>query len=111
MRRAQHRPKKNGPLATTGILTEMNGRRHDMLGELESTEANERMIRSQLSYWWGINTRDDLLNQLDCLRLYEPNAWDLVRYINLCRWGYAVHFFTEDEAWDRIMPVARSLQQ
>jgi Protein of unknown function (DUF1266) len=38
-------------------------------------------------------------------------AWDLVRYIALCRWGYLAGYLSETEAWDRIMPAARRLQQ
>jgi len=38
-------------------------------------------------------------------------AWDYARYISLCRWGYLIGYFTEEEAWDKIMPVARMLQK
>lgn len=38
-------------------------------------------------------------------------AWDLVRYIALCRWGYLAGYLSEMEAWDRIMPAASRLQQ
>ena len=37
-------------------------------------------------------------------------GWDLSRYICLCRWGYLAGYLTEDEAWEKIMPVARILQ-
>jgi len=37
-------------------------------------------------------------------------AWDYGRYVMLCRWGYMVGFLTEDEAWARIMPAARTIQ-
>lgn len=37
-------------------------------------------------------------------------AWDFGRYINLCRWGFTSGYLTEDEAWARILPVARFLQ-
>jgi hypothetical protein len=37
-------------------------------------------------------------------------AWDLVRYIALCRWGYLSGYLSEREAWDRIMPAALRLQ-
>lgn len=37
-------------------------------------------------------------------------AWDLCRYICLCRWGYKVGWLSEEEAYERIMPVARRLQ-
>jgi Protein of unknown function (DUF1266) len=38
-------------------------------------------------------------------------AWDLVRYISLCRWGYLAGYFSDTEAWDHIMPAALRLQQ
>jgi Protein of unknown function (DUF1266) len=57
------------------------------------------------------------LNQLNLARknhraLGEKGilAWDLVRYISICRWGYRVGYLSEAEAWDRIMPAARRLQ-
>lgn len=37
-------------------------------------------------------------------------GWDYVRYVSLCGWGYVVSYLSEDEAWERIMPVARQLQ-
>jgi hypothetical protein len=37
-------------------------------------------------------------------------AWDLIRYITLCRWGYLAGFLSEQEAWDYIMPAALRLQ-
>ena len=38
-------------------------------------------------------------------------AWDLCRYICLCRWGYRVGWLTESEAYSHMMPVARDLQR
>jgi hypothetical protein len=37
-------------------------------------------------------------------------AWDLGRTIALCRWGYNVGFLTEEEAWEKIMELARRIQ-
>ena len=37
-------------------------------------------------------------------------AWDYCRYVMLCRWGYTVGFLTSDQAWQRIMPAARTIQ-
>jgi len=37
-------------------------------------------------------------------------GWDYGRYVALCRWGYAVGFLTEDDAWERMMRAARILQ-
>jgi len=38
-------------------------------------------------------------------------GWDYCRYIMLCRWGYQVGFLTQDEAWGRMVPAARKIQQ
>ena len=38
-------------------------------------------------------------------------AWDFCRYIYMCRSGYTCGYLTEEEAWDRIMPVARMLRR
>jgi TPR repeat protein len=37
-------------------------------------------------------------------------GWDYSRYIALCGWGYVAGYLTEKEAWEKIMPVARLLQ-
>ena len=37
-------------------------------------------------------------------------GWDYCRYIMLCRCGYQVGFLSEDEAWGRILPMARAIQ-
>jgi Zn-dependent protease with chaperone function len=101
---------KEWALATTGILTESSGRRHDLLGEMEPSAAEQKLSQSQLDYWWGIHSHNELITRINDLRFHEPNAWDLVRSITLCRWGYLAGFITEDEAWDEIMPAARILQ-
>jgi hypothetical protein len=38
-------------------------------------------------------------------------GWDYCRYIALCRWGYTSGYISEEEAWAKIMPVARVLQK
>lgn len=37
-------------------------------------------------------------------------GWDYSRAICLCRWGYVAEYLSEEEAWNRIMPLARVLQ-
>jgi hypothetical protein len=37
-------------------------------------------------------------------------GFDLCRYVAVCRWGCLCGYLTEDEAWDKIMPVAAKLQ-
>ena len=38
-------------------------------------------------------------------------GWDYTRYVAMCRWGYAAGYIAEDQAWKKIMPVARKLQK
>jgi ankyrin repeat protein len=38
-------------------------------------------------------------------------AWDYARYINVCRWGVAAGYISEQEALPRIMHAAQILQQ
>ena len=38
-------------------------------------------------------------------------AWDYARYINVCRWGVAAGYISEQEAWPRVMHAAQILQQ
>ncbi|MDR2050043.1 MAG: DUF1266 domain-containing protein [Treponema sp.] len=37
-------------------------------------------------------------------------SWDLGRAIALCRWGYSAGFLTEEEAWEKIMGLAKKIQ-
>ncbi|HWB58852.1 MAG TPA: DUF1266 domain-containing protein, partial [Chthoniobacteraceae bacterium] len=86
---------------------------------------------------WNIKSREDLEKELKWLseegdrgKLRELAGWtppalpdkpatepskflayDLVRYISRVRAGYAAGYFTEAEAWERIMPVAVRLQR
>lgn len=153
---------KKWALATSAILTERNGQRHDLLGGSEPTPEVIKEWKKILVDWWGINNRVDLLQDLiwlqeeghryefdktanyissisdeefdkimksfwygteqkDRFRIVKENyerlgqksilAWDLIRYILLCRWGYLVGYLSEQEAWDKIMPIARQLQK
>jgi hypothetical protein len=38
-------------------------------------------------------------------------GWDYSRYVALCGWGYVAGYLSEKEAWDRIMPMARLIQE
>jgi hypothetical protein len=148
-------------LATTAILFEINGHRHDLLSGTPATPDGQESGKQELSRWWGVNNHDELLemlnwlqfeghrsefeelgrrvddlsdaefrstiiaansnpqaqNQLDITRRYHRRlgqkgilAWDLVRYIALCRWGNLAGYLSDTEAWDHIMPAARRLQ-
>ncbi len=38
-------------------------------------------------------------------------AWDFGRYVSLVRWGYALGYLSESEAWQRIIPAAAAMQK
>jgi hypothetical protein len=38
-------------------------------------------------------------------------GWDFGRYVSLCGWGYVVGYLSEEEAWQKIMPVAIRIQK
>ncbi len=38
-------------------------------------------------------------------------AWDLGRYVALCRWGHAAGYLTQEEAWKRMDVVVKDLQK
>ena len=38
-------------------------------------------------------------------------AWDLIRYVALCRWGYLAGYMSQEVAWKSIMSAALRLQQ
>ncbi|MBS1994022.1 MAG: DUF1266 domain-containing protein [Cyanobacteria bacterium SZAS LIN-3] len=61
---------------------------------------------------------DSIGNRVKLVREYAPQfrergllAWDLGRYICLCRWGYKCGYLSEDEAWRFMMPVAEKIQK
>jgi hypothetical protein len=65
-----------------------------------------------------LQTSADQLHQVQIVRQYYPAlgsksilAWDLIRYVSLCRWGYLVGYISETEAWNRMMPAALRLQE
>ena len=65
-----------------------------------------------------IQNEPELLNKINIAGKYYTalgkksiTAWDCSRYISLCGWGYVVGYLSEDEAWERVMPAARMLQQ
>jgi hypothetical protein len=60
----------------------------------------------------------DIYHRIEVVRRYYRSlgsksilAWDYCRYINLCRWAYIAGYITEDEAWAKMMPAARRIQQ
>lgn len=148
-------------LATSALLMEVNGERHDLLGGCDMNASNVATAKQVLAQWWGIESREDLLGSLSWIEqgghrrdfdsiVYvlsvatpdelsaisaetgnDPEAankveiaqqygtrlgaksiagWDFSRYVFLCRRGFLVGYLSEQEAWERIMPAARLMQ-
>jgi Protein of unknown function (DUF1266) len=152
---------KGWAVGCSAVLMERNHSRIDTLATNKMTEVEVNDIRRLLDEWWGIKTKEDLLDTLYWLeteghrqrfdrvaarivfltdeqykavvnaagddkeslqemRIVKKYAvplrkkgilgWDYCRYINLCRWGYTIGLLSEEEAWEKIMPIARKLQ-
>ena len=55
-------------LATTAIMFELNGTRHDLLGGAVALPENAEWARQLLSKWWGVSNRDQLMETLSWLQ-------------------------------------------
>jgi hypothetical protein len=74
--------------------------------------------REFISIEAAADSNPQVANQMDIVHKHHGDlaqkgilAWDLVRYISLCRWGYLAGYLSDTEAWDLIMPAALRLQQ
>jgi Protein of unknown function (DUF1266) len=111
-------------LATAAIIFTYNGKRSDtMTGEpatpdelgARTSALNDQQfaaVRSQLGQ------DPEVMNKLDVVRAHYLElgtksilAWDLIRYISLCRWGVLAGYMFEADAWRQVMPAAQQLQQ
>jgi Protein of unknown function (DUF1266) len=88
--------------------------------EFEELErrVNALTEREFISIEAAADSNPQVANQLDIVRKHHRAlgqkgilAWDLVRYISLCRWGYLAGYFSDTKAWHLIMPAALRLQQ
>jgi len=73
---------------------------------------DRRQTVNDMSRWWGMRSREDLLGTQRRLATvghraglvealgHEPLAWDIARYANNVREGVAAGFIDETEAWD-----------
>lgn len=71
-------------LATTAVLTEYNGERHDILEGVERTPENIARHRLLLNYWWGIDSREHLLFLLEWVEQigHRKRFDEMGRYMN-----------------------------
>ena len=80
---------------------------------LESSPAERRALERP-SVSADAHTRRAQLDQVKVIHSKFAKAgltgWDFSRYVSLCGWGFHAGYLSEEEAWSRIMPVARLLQ-
>jgi hypothetical protein len=102
-------------LGTSALLNQLNGDRFDLLAGAESPAEVALRDLDFLARVWGINSREQLIQTIESLLADRADrmriGWNHPRAVNLARWGYAVGYLREDEAWAIIMPAAQRLQQ
>lgn len=95
---------------------EYGGHRRDFdgMGRYVATLSDDQFVRVENQAKGDV----EKINSLEAVRLHHAElggksiaGWDYARYIALCEWGYYVGYLSEDEAWAKIMPAARLLQQ
>ena len=106
---------KEWALGAGGVLWEMGGHRFDVLAGEDNRAEVAVEYRRILERPWGITSRAELLSTIQELSQQDLDrmmiGWNYPRMINLARWGYAVGYLQEEEAWGFIMPAAGRLQR
>jgi hypothetical protein len=100
-------------MATTALLTTVNGGRHDTF------EGHPKPIcQKLLGMWWDVGDRASLLETINWLRSEghragrpELLAWDFCRAVSVLRWGIGAGFLTREEAEPVILGLGQELQQ
>lgn len=84
------------------------------MGEVFQTLSDEKYQEVLMKY----EGNQEVLQEIRIAKEYYEKlgaksllGWDFIRYICLCRWGYLSAYMSEKEAWKKIMPVAKMLQQ
>jgi hypothetical protein len=102
-------------LGTSALLSQMNEDRFDRLAGADNAADVAPRDHDFLVRIWGISSPEQLIQKIDSLLADNADrtriGWNYPRAVNLARWGYAVGFLREEEAWAIIMPAAQHLQQ
>lgn len=80
-------------------------RRHRYLSTLSDAE-RERQVESCRDNIELYNEYLIVKNNLAILDNVGIEAWDIGRYVNLCRWGMTTGLLNENEGWRRIIGIA-----
>lgn len=107
-------------LAASAQLTELNRHNHDTLNPAPAKDSSQWGL--DLDAWWDASNHDETVGRLDWLQTsghrleyravlgHEVLAWDLVRLINVARWGFGARYLHEDEAWTYVLAAAGQLR-
>lgn len=103
-------------LETLAWLDEQGGHRKkfDGIGKYVSGMSEEQFQSVLARYGGDMEKRQKLIIARRYYELLGEKGilgWDYTRYIAVCRWGYTAGYITEQQAWDKIMPIARKLQE
>jgi hypothetical protein len=92
----------------------VNDQRYDLLAGTDEPRKLAQ-IETLLRDTWNVHSREDLTRVILDLALdngsREAVAWNYPRAVIVARWGYAMGYLSEAEAWTVIMPAAQRLQQ
>ena len=123
-------PARLWALATRALLIQYNGESHETLES--RTESDRAWARRSLREWWGVENHQQVVKMLDWLqdsghregfqekdnrprrkgeRQTRYLAWDYCRLVWVAGTSYMAGYLTEEEAWQRIMPAARTIQE
>jgi hypothetical protein len=103
-------------LKTLAWLDEQGGHRKlfDIIGKDVSNMGEEQFQSVLAMYGADMEKKQKLIIARQYYKQLGKKSilgWDYTRCIALCRWGYTVGYITEQQAWDKIMPIARKLQK
>jgi len=116
-------------LATKALLDQYNGQSHETLEP--KTTSGRVWAQEDLREWWGVQTHQQAIDMLQWLqdsghregyqekdtrprrkgeRRTRYLAWDYCRLVWVAGTSYVAGYLTEEEAWQKIMPAARTIQ-
>lgn len=111
--------RSRGDLLVTLRRLEEGGHRKGYDSFVLTLKQRDQLIpRPELSYAANLTTiNDEQKRTIAVVKIIHKRfgkkglaGWDFSRYVSLCRWGVHAGYITEEEAWMKIMPVARMLQ-
>lgn len=105
------------------ILAELTDQGHTLDTLYVSRWLDGYNTAKSISRWWGIDSREELLDTLTRLETvghraklapelgHEPLAWDIARYANNVRDGATIGWLDESEAWDLLDKITAMTAQ